>query len=64
MTIRLRKVAQHAASHWIELFSKQTHIIAAREQVLEQLARFCITTNLRRKRHAGPILIDALTLPR
>ena len=42
VTIGLRKITQHAAGQRIELFREQAHIIAAREQTLEQFPRFRI----------------------
>ena len=42
VTVGLRKIAQHAASQWIELFGEQTDIIAAREQTVEQPPSFRI----------------------
>ena len=43
MTISLRKIAQHAALYRVELLGEQTHVIAAREQTLEQFSSFSIT---------------------
>jgi len=38
VAIGLRKIPQHAAAPRIELFGEQAHVIAAREQTVEQLA--------------------------
>src|SRR6516165_9533383 len=42
MAIGLREIAQHAPAQWIELFGEQAHIVAAREQALEEAAGFRI----------------------
>ena len=42
MTVGLGKIAQHAAARWIDLFGEQAHVVAAREQTVEQLAGFRI----------------------
>src|SRR5262249_28356761 len=42
VTIGLRKITQHPARQRTELFREQSHIIAAREQPREQLARICV----------------------
>ena len=43
MTIGLRKIAEHASGQRIELFSEQTHVIAAREQPIEELLGFGVS---------------------
>jgi molybdate-binding protein len=35
MTVSLRKIAQHAATQWIELFGEQTYVIATRQQTVK-----------------------------
>ena len=42
VTIGLRKIAQHPAGQRIKLFGEQSHVIAAREQTVEQLPGFRI----------------------
>ena len=43
MAVGLRKIAEHAAGHGIELFRQQAHVIAVRKQTIEQLPRLRIT---------------------
>jgi UDP-N-acetyl-D-mannosaminuronic acid transferase (WecB/TagA/CpsF family) len=38
VAVSLREISQHLAGHQVELFGEQTHVIAAREQTLEQLS--------------------------
>src|SRR6516162_3188353 len=44
MTVGLRKISEQAAGNRIELFGKQTDVVAARQQTIEQLPRLCITS--------------------
>jgi len=42
MAVGLRKIAEHATGPGIEFFREQAHVVAAREQTGEKLARFAI----------------------
>jgi len=43
VTVSLREIAEHTAGQRIELFGQQTHVVAARQQAIEQLSSFRIT---------------------
>src|SRR5262249_9583587 len=40
VAIGLRKIAQHPTGERVDLLGQQTHVVAAREQTVEQLASF------------------------
>jgi len=44
VAVGLRKIAQQAAGYRVELLGKQTDIIAAREQTIEQLSGFRVAS--------------------